>query len=111
MRAPRDPELKQLIAEAMKDRAPAMYNRLMMAGELETVIAERAMLARETATEILSETQYEILRMPAPDALKQAGRLEQAQQAAWRTALDQAVEFPTEESAATSAISVPPPAA
>lgn len=97
MRAPTTKELESLILDAMKDRAPVMFRRLSMAGQLEQVIADRAEAARETATDIFSETKTEILKNPASDLPKQAGRIETAQREAWNEAILQAVEFLPED--------------
>ena len=96
MRAPTHKELREMIGQAMRDRAPAMYAELQSKGLLDGVLDDRANQARESASEGYGEPHYKILSHPSQDIRETAARLDQAKSRAWEVALSQATEFQPE---------------
>jgi hypothetical protein len=96
MRPPNLRELKEMIGQAMKDKAPAMYAELSSKGLLDGVLTDRAEQAQESAWEAVSEPRWKILTNPSDDIREQVVRLEQVKAKAWQVAISQATEFPPE---------------
>lgn len=77
MRMPGPTELKRMIKQAMRDRAPKMYRRLGKAGRLEAELVDREKVAREAFEMTIGRqgSPYErALAMDGADHFKKMGR-------------------------------------
>ena len=94
---PNQAELQQMIEEAMQELAPSMYERLKADGTLQQVVAEREDAARQSYLDVVSlmpaSEQSRIQELPY---LEQVAALEARSRAAAETAIEQALEFPSE---------------
>ena len=79
-------------------RAPSMYERLKADGTLQQVVAEREDAARQSYLDVVSlmpaSEQSRIQELPY---LEQVAALEARSRAAAETAIEQALEFPSED--------------
>jgi len=95
---PNPTELRQMIEEAMQERAPSMYERLKADGTLQQVVAEREDAARQSYLDAVSlipkDEQSRIQELPY---LEQVHQREARNRAAAETAIEQALEFPSED--------------
>ena len=96
---PNQTELRQMIEEAMQERAPSMYAHLKADGTLAQVVAEREDAARQSYLDAVAlipkDEQNRIQDLPY---LEQVHQREARNRAAAETAIAQALEFPSESS-------------
>jgi Skp family chaperone for outer membrane proteins len=89
-------ELKGLIAQAMEEKAPAMYRELSASGSLDKVLSERAAQAQDSFELARSQVSSHALRASRNLSHQEAtSEIMQGLNEAAREALDQAVEFET----------------
>jgi hypothetical protein len=88
-------QVRQMVTQAMRDRAPTMYAELLATGELEQVIQERVDLFDQTFSSISMEVNTKALtsNLPFQEHLQM---LEQGDRSAVEQALAVALEFPVE---------------
>ena len=88
----------KIILEAMQERAPRLHRELQAAGTLEAFVQERIDLANESmdlaCSEILNQMPKAIMN---GDALERVALDNERKEAARREAIEQAIEFPSED--------------
>jgi hypothetical protein len=91
---PTERQVREMVTQAMRDRAPTMYRALVASGELDRVAKEQADLFGQIFSEISSKVNTKALRsnLPFEEHLQV---LEQGDRMAAK-ALAVALEFPTE---------------
>lgn len=94
---PMDETLLDMIDQAMKDKAPQIYRRLKVSGDLQVEIERRARGARESYLAALEiQSKGDVLAAQNLPPLEQVAERTMARRAAAETALAAATEFPSE---------------
>lgn len=81
-----------MVAKAMRDRAPEMYQRLMRDGTLQQVLTDRVRLLMETYSTLAETAKAE--QAPNPNVLTQIQATDDARRRAWEAAVATALDFP-----------------
>src|SRR5689334_11928359 len=90
---PTEPQVREMIVEAMRDRAPGMYRELTASGEFGHVVQARVDLFDEIFATISSEATTKVLGLHLPFE-EGVAMLEAADRLALEQALAAALEFP-----------------
>jgi hypothetical protein len=95
------PQLRRMIEDAMRERASAMYRRLLAENLLEREVSDRVEVAREAKELAIGAPGSPFERALAFDGnpLQKQAMAAQATSQAWEQALAVALEFPGEDPA------------
>jgi transcription elongation GreA/GreB family factor len=96
-------ELKTLIEEAMREKAPALHRELTQSKQLDRALNDRALQAQTSYNQAMTQVSNEALSTTRNLTDQEAiSEMMQGRNEAARVALDQAVEFAPEQTDETS---------